>query len=72
MKNAVIAILLIALVAVGAWCVNLQKQIKTQSAQLAQTENQPRCRANGVAAKEAKRSWTRNLPKPGRTFCKKR
>ncbi len=40
MKNIFIAILIFVSVALGAWCVSLQKQIETQTAQLTQTENQ--------------------------------
>ena len=38
MKNLVITLLAITTIALGAWCLNQQNQIKSQSAQLAQTE----------------------------------
>ncbi|HUA38353.1 MAG TPA: hypothetical protein VMA35_08125 [Candidatus Sulfopaludibacter sp.] len=38
MKNLAISILVLTTVALGAWCLNQQNQIKNQSAQLAQTE----------------------------------
>ncbi len=40
MKNLVITLLAITTIALGAWCLNQQNQIKSQSAQLAQTETQ--------------------------------
>lgn len=40
MKNFVIILLAITTIALGAWCLNQRNQIKSQSAQLAQTETQ--------------------------------
>lgn len=40
MKNIVIAILLVAAIALGAFCVHLQKQIAQTATQLAETETQ--------------------------------
>jgi len=40
MKNLVITLLAITTIALGAWCLNQQNQIKSLSAQLAQTETQ--------------------------------